>query len=449
MNLRNKITENIIVPLSDIVLGQSVYKHFKFLLKSQWWSEKEFKEYQNTKLRDLIKHSYLNVTYYEELFNKLKLKPDDFKTTIDLHKLPFLTKEIIRENINNGKLIARNIPKSQIVHCSSSGSTGEPLQYYTTKDALSFNNACGIRGWYWMGYRLGNKYVKISTHKRSILKKIQDLVNRSKYLQAKHLTELFLKNIAKSINSYHPKIIRGYPEHLLILAKYIKNNNLNIFSPTAISTTGSVLSSPTRNLIEKQFDCKIFDSYRCEGGAYTSECETRSCYHSSMEYAITEIISNKHEVKKGKKGRVITTDLNNYAVPFIRYDTQDYVTKSKSKCSCGRNLLAIDSIDGRDGDILITPNGKILTLQEFGGYLQHFDSIEQYQIIQDSINHIIIKLVTNNKFNKNEGKIIYNYWNNYIGSNVKLEIQIVDDISFTKSGKLRSTIRNKNIKLNM
>lgn len=107
MAITNWITENIILPLSDIALGQSIKRHLDFLQKSQWWSEGDLKEYQNEKLRSLIKHAYENVPYYNDLFRKLRLKPNDIKDTNDLLKLPILTKEDIRENFKNGKIIGQ------------------------------------------------------------------------------------------------------------------------------------------------------------------------------------------------------------------------------------------------------------------------------------------------------------------------------------------------------
>jgi phenylacetate-CoA ligase len=168
-----------------------------------------------------------------------------------------------------------------------------------------------------------------------------------------------------------------------------------------------------------------------------------------MEYAITEIISNGHEVNSGEKGRVITTDLINYAVPFIRYDTQDYVTKSKEKCSCGRNLLPIEKIDGRDSDILITPKGKYLIVHNFTGYFEWIDSVEQFQIRQDKIDEFDIILIVNSKYTHEIERKIFKYWEEYINENVKIEINVVDDIPLTKSGKRRFLIRNKDIKLKM
>jgi phenylacetate-CoA ligase len=450
MNIRNYITEKIILPLSDIALGQSVSKHFKFLQKSQWWSESELKEYQNEKLRALIKHAYENVPYYTELFDSLNLTPSDINTTDDLVKLPILTKEIVRENFKNGKIIAKNIPTKKMILTGSSGSTGEPLQYYITKDAYSMNIVSNLRGWYWMGYRLGDSYAKLSQNPRnSNTKKIQDKINNCYYLLVQQLTDENFSKIVKDIQNYKPKFVRGYPDPLLFLANYINKNNICLPSIFAVNTTGNILFPENRKIIENTFKCKVFDSYSCEGGANVFECETHKCYHSSMEYAITEIISNGHEVNSGEKGRVITTDLINYAVPFIRYDTQDYVTKSKEKCSCGRNLLPIEKIDGRDSDILITPKGKYLIVHNFTGYFEWIDSVEQFQIRQDKIDEFDIILIVNSKYTHEIERKIFKYWEEYINENVKIEINVVDDIPLTKSGKRRFLIRNKDIKLKM
>jgi len=447
MTLLNLISENMILPLSDMFTDRCIANCLKFLLKSQWWSEAELKEYQNVKLRALIKHAYDNVFYYTEVFKRLGLIPEDIKTTDDLYKLPILTKEDIRKSFKNGSIIARNIPTRKMLLSSSSGSTGEPLQYYITKEVDSFNKACGIRGWYWMGDRLGDKYIKLSQNPRGTIKNIQDKFNNCLYLFAQQLTDDNFSKIVDQINKFKPLVIRGYPDPMLFLANYIIKNNINIYFPRSIATTGNILFDKYREKIEQTFNCKIYDSYSCEGGANVSECNTHECYHSSMEYAITEILKDGKEVENGEEGRVITTDLVNYAVPFIRYDTQDYVTKSKQKCSCGKDLLAIDNINGRDSDILVTPSGKYLIVHNFTVYFEWIDSIDQFQIRQDKIDEIEILLKVNQKYNSTEEKKIYKYWRDYIGNDVKIEIMVVDDIPLTRSGKRRFLLRNQKIKL--
>jgi phenylacetate-CoA ligase len=450
MSLFNLISENFILPSSDFLLNRSIAKNFKFLEKSQWWSENELINYQDEKLKLLIQHAYNNVPYYKNLFKSNKLLPNDIKTQKDLHKLPILTKDTIRTHFPHA-IVAQNISKKQLIFQGSSGSTGEPLHYYSTSDSYSMNIAAGLRGWYWMGYRLGDKFVKLSQNPRnSIVKKIQDKINRNHYLFAQQLTEANFKRITESINEFKPAIIRGYPDPLFFLAKYMKDNNIKSSSPKAITTTGNIIFPEARDLIESQFGCKIFDAYSCEGGANVFECPTHGCYHSTMEYAISEILNNNgEEINPGERGRLYTTDLYNYAVPFIRYDSHDIVTKSDRKCTCNRHLLAIDQIEGRDNDILITPSGKYLIVHNFTGFFQQNEitSVQQFQIIQDKADHIVFKLVVTPNFTTSDEKKILQYWSNYIGNDVVIDLDCVAEIPITSSGKRRFIIRNPNIPL--
>lgn len=447
MSIYNWISENIILLASDILLSRKIYNYSKLLQESQWWSYDHLREYQNLKLRKLIKYAYENVEYYHNIFEGRKITPNDVKTSDDLKKIPILTKEIIKRNFPS-KIVSRNINKKDVYLMGSSGSTGEPLQYFVTKDAYSLNKAAYLRGWYWMGYRLGDKYVKLSQNPRDKLeKKLQDFISRNKYLYTQQLDNKHFKKIIEEIIKFNPKVIRCYPDPMMFLAQYVKERNIQTFKPEAINTTGNILHNEARNLIENQFNCKVFDSYTCEGSATIFECPTHTCYHLAMEYAISEILNDGQEVSEGERGRLITTDLTNYAVPFIRYDTQDIVVKGPVKCNCGRNLKTISKIEGRNSDILITPSGKFLIVHNFTGYFEWEKNVRQFQILQEELNRIIIKLVVNDKFNLRDEKRIIKYWKEYIDKDIDIQIIIVKEIPLTNSGKRRFIIRNPRIEI--
>jgi phenylacetate-CoA ligase len=452
MGFYNYLSENIILNISDLVLNRTISRNFSLLMQSQWWSGQELKNYQDRKLVELINHAYYNVPYYYELFKKLGLKPEDISTKEDLIKLPILTKEEIRKNYPE-KILSGNLKKKDYYITGSSGSTGEPLKYLISKEAYSMNTAAKLRGWYWMGYRLGDKFVKLSQNPRKKTeKKLQDLINRDRYLYVQQLTNENFKNIYEELRLYQPRIIRGYPDPLMFLALYIQKNGRNDIYPIAINTTGNVLYPEARELIEKQFNCRIFDSYNSEAGAVAFECETHSSYHLAMEYAITEIIHDGKEAEPDQKGKLITTDLLNYAMPFIRYDTQDIVTKGPGKCTCGRNLEIITRIEGRDNDILITPSGKYLIVHNFTGYFQRSDTpaygkVDQFQVMQKSIDYIEINLVKGNGFTEEIREEILKYWQDYIGNDVHVKVNVVEQIPLTVSGKRRFLVRNPEIPL--
>jgi len=137
MNLIKKIY-NLSPPfIQDI--GRKVYSRFKkpiwkdpeflkwynFLQESQWWSKEKLEEYQIQQLSKLLNHAYKNVPYYRRVFDERGLKPKDIQDFKDLQKLPYLTKEIIQDNLPN--LVARNYPRSKLRYATTGGSTGIPM----------------------------------------------------------------------------------------------------------------------------------------------------------------------------------------------------------------------------------------------------------------------------------------------------------------------------------
>lgn len=451
MKFINKLTYSLILPLSDLITGYEIKNALKFLLESQYWSREQIDNHQFVKLKELIEHAYNNVPFYRELYSDHKIKPEDIQKLSDLKHLPIITKDIMKEN--SKLLIAKNCKIKNLVYCSSSGSTGEPFQFYTTKMADSFLKAAAIRAWYWMGYKLGDKYVKISMNPRtSKIKKIQDYVNRSLYLSSNQLIKKNFIDISEKIQSFNPEYIRCYPHPLDYLSSVIKENYNNYFLSNlkAINTTGSTLKDEIRENIEKTFRVRIFDTYSCEGGTIFSEC-AEHVYHPAEEYAISEYIpDNFTKSDKNSPFRHITTDLYNYAFPFIRYDTQDYIEIDDSAhlCKCGRNFKNVKKIRGRDSDIIITPSKKILIVENFVAYFEWIKEIDQIQVVQNEIDQITINIVVNSSFNNDVYNKIFKYWKEYIGEDVNLELKVVNEIKLTPTGKRRIVIRNPKVKLN-
>lgn len=442
MSFINYIAENIILPASDTVTRQSVSKHLSFLTSSQHWSREQLDEFQNAKLAQLVSHAYNFVPYYKGLFNRLGIQPKEIQNVRDLKKLPILSKAtFFKEGIE--KFTSTGVLKKDRIQSSSSGSTGEPLYYFTTKDAYSMNIAASLRGWYWMGYRLGDKYVKLSQNPRNIsLKKIQDKISRNLYLATNPLIDSNYKFILEEIENYRPKIIRCYPDPLLFLARYKQNHPEYNYKPLALTTTGNTLHPETRLEIEEAFGCNIFDSYNCEGNSTVFECSSHTCYHSTEEYGITEVIDENGNSITSGIGRLISTDLWNFAHPFIRYDTQDIVEVDNIPCSCGKIHLRINKIMGRDNDVLVMENGRKFIVHNFTGFFQsdHPEvkrSVDQFQIVKkESV--VTFKLVINNNFTESVIEYIKQFWEAEL--KLKVEIEIVANIALSKNGKRKFII---------
>jgi phenylacetate-CoA ligase len=440
MSLINTFTENIILPISDIVTGKSIDKYLKLLKKSGYWTRQQMDEYQNMKLRLLIDHSYKNVAYYNELFQDLGLRPEDIQTKEDLQKLPILTKATLRDNISNGKLIASNLSKSKFIPNSSSGSTGEPLKFFETPESYSMNIASNLRGWYNMGYRLGDKYLKLSVNPRSSkTKQLQDYFNNCLYFPSKSVGNEDIKKFILVVQNEKPKFLRGYPSTLSIIAKYIIENGIVIKGVIGINTTGEILFSDMRNVIEQAFNTKIFDSYSGEGGANMFQ-DKSGIYNISHEYAITELIDKSGKIIDNGIGEVISTNLWNFANPFIRYEVNDSI--EVHECTDISKPLQAKHILGRNVDMLKTPSGNTLIVHLFTGYFAGISSVNQFQIRQDSPFDFILSLVVNDLFTNEIEKEIFDFVQKYTGNEAFLKIEVVQSIASQVNGKNRFMLKN-------
>lgn len=445
MSVINWIEENIFLPAFDLFSGKSISGSLHFLLESQYWTVDKITEFQEERLQNLIRHAFENVPFYHDLFHDHHLMPSDIKTIKDLCKIPVISKDDLRK-FSPEYYLARNIHGSKRIRLNSSGSTGEPFTFYTTPEAFSMNYACAIRGWYWMGYRLGDTFSKLSQNPRSAFtKKLQDFITRNHYIFIRDLTTLHLKNVIDVLNHTQPEYIRCYPDPLIFLSSLINQGHPFQYAPRAINTTGNILTPDTRKKIEIAFNAPVFDSYSCEGSAQFFEGPERYSYFSSMEYAVTEVIDRKNDPTNF--GRHITTDLWNYAMPFIRYDTQDIIEKSDKQIASGINLNRYSHIHGRDSDILVTPSGKFLIVHTFTIFFEYFKEISKFQVNQYKPDRIRVLLVVNNSFNKNTENAILSGLSDLIGNDVNVEIEKVYEIPLLPSGKRKFIIRDPSINL--
>jgi len=445
MSFLNVIANSIFLPTMDLMFGLKIKKFLDFLNISQYWSKNELEAFQLERLKILISYVYENVPYYRKIMKSNKLIPDDFKNINDIAKFPIQTKENIRKGIREGSLISTSIDNSKLIYSSSSGSTGEPLQFYIDKVCNSINKATGIRAWQWMGFELGDKILRINYLPRdNIKKRLQDKFSNNRYIQINILDKKEIHNIIKNLNTFKPKVLRCYPEPLYRIAKYIQENYIDIVNIPIVSTTGSKIFNHQRELIEQVFKAELFDGYSCEGGSIISECEKHS-YHSAMEYAITEIVDENDYPTK--KGRHITTDLWNMACPFIRYDSGDILFLTDEKCLCGRELLRIEEVFGRESEVIITPDKNNLYVPAIVGFMQDYKGVDQFQLVQIDFDKIIMKLKINDKYNSSEESDILSLINSLIGGKMTIKIEYVDCIPLLHNGKPQ-IIENQYIKSN-
>ncbi|MCD4664988.1 MAG: hypothetical protein K8R68_06920, partial [Bacteroidales bacterium] len=428
--------------------------YLRALEKSQWWSSSELETFQQKKLHSLIKYAYNNVPYYHRMLNQLGIKPRDIKNISDLQQLPLLTKEIIRNNLDD--LTSKSYSKDKLISSATGGSTGEPLSFFIDKRWIACNEGAAYREWSWAEYNLGDKIAYLwgapqdMMHQKELKTKIFNLTHRMIKLNAFNMTEKNMGDYIKILRKHKPKVINSYASAIYLLAKYVEKEGIEDINPTAILTTAEMLFHHERKTIERVFGCEVFHYYSGRDTTLQAgECAEHSGYHLSIENAVIEFIKDGESVAPGETGKIIITDLCNYAMPFIRYEIGDLGEPSDEICPCGRGLPLMKSIKGRILDTIITPDGKYLTGVFFPTIFVYNDikGIKEFQIIQKRKDKLLIKLVKGNDYSEEDLNLFENMLRKYLGNEMNIDVKFVDVIEPTISGKRRPIISE--VKLNM
>lgn len=441
---RKLIAQGIGLPLQDAVTHTKILSTKRLLNESQYWDETKMYEYRLNKLIKLINYSYENIPYYNKLFKKYDIKPNSIKYLEDINKIPVLTKSILRTEYSN--LISKKINMRFVKKGKTGGTTGSPVPIYKDHIDRSFVWASYYYRWYgWMGLDVGDKVASLwgakKVLKKSILSNVKDELIA--FLQANLVINSFDMNndstfaIYNRILKFDPKLLKGYVSSLVNLAGFLNENSINSeLNLKALSSTTETLLPYYRKLLEQTFKTKIFDQYGCgEVNAISYECAKHNGMHINTEHVILEVFDNNDLNIIGESGRIIVTNLDNYVMPFIRYENGDIGTLSLDKCTCGVNQPMIHSIEGRKAHTITLANGTKVhgvfftdILSEVGIFA---NKVSRFQIYQEKRGNIIFKIETSNLSTK-EVNTIYTQTSRFFNN---VDIQILDKIQNEKNGK--------------
>jgi phenylacetate-CoA ligase len=252
------------------------------------------------------------------------------------------------------------------------------------------------------------------------------------------------KNINKyvqRINNIKPCLILAYTSSIDELARSIQKHHLSIYSPKAIMTSAGVLFPEVRARIERVFKAPVFNRYGTrEVGDIACNCEKNQGLHIIPGIHYIEILDNRSkEAKPGETGEIVVTLLTNYTMPLIRYKIEDRGIFSKKVCSCGRGLPLLEKVEGRIRSMLRNKEGNVIDSGVFIRLFFFRDHIQQYQVIQEAIDHISINLVLTDKTKLKDMDKDFKEINQLIlkvmGNETKIKYNIVDEIKPSPSGK--------------
>ena len=390
----------------------------------------------------MLNHAYENVPYYRKIFDKLGLVPKDIQSFKDLQKLPFLTKNIIQENVDDLK--AKNYPECRFEYQTTGGSTGFPLGFYVEKGVWLANHVSFVKMLMnRAGYRFMDKTVSLTGS--DIIWKYHP-IGRTLVLSSFYMNDENLPMYIKKIIKLKPKYITAYPSAVTILANFINENNIEkIWSIKAIFCHGETIYDLQRELIEETFQCKVYDQYgHREQCVLAGTCEYSNYYHIFPEYGIVELIGNngKPVIKEGEMGEIVATGFKTYIFPFIRYKTGDMGVYTVKKCECGRNYPLLKKIEGRLQEFIVSKTKQLTPLTGIYHLVAKCSqNVKESQLYQEQEGEIILNIVKRENFTNNDAEKINKGFKKRFGEEFNLTIRYADHIPRTSRGKYRFLIQ--------
>ncbi len=449
MDFYKTILKHIIMPLWAKWERSPYLKHLKYLDESQYFPPERIKKIQWQKIKKLLDHAYNNSAYYQQKFEKNKIHPDNIYSFKDFQKIPLLTKDDVRKNMDS--IIAPNYDK--YIPFLTSGSTGIPIRGYRDKECSEFKRACGRRSELWSGYDLGERIYCLYGEPEKELTGFtkfkatfrRKYLYRMEILNLLKLSEKSMLEFAKKMKKYPPSLLWGHAHGLYQLAVFLEKKGIMDVQPKGMYSAGMVLHAWERKKIEEVFNCILQDRYGCEElGLIATECKKQEGLHINTDSHFVEFLDkNGNHVAPGERGIIVVTDLTNYVMPFIRYKLEDVGVYSTDLCSCGRTQPLIKKLEGRIADFLVTPERELVSgislTDHFAG---HIPGVAQIQIIQDEIDQLKLKIVKNDEYGEKTMQQISKLIKDFFGSRMQYSIELVNSISKEPSGKFRFTICN-------
>ena len=330
-------------------------------------SREQIRAWQDERLVKTVHHVYKNVPYYRNLMDQKGVTPEDIKSVDDLHKLPFLTKDDLREAYPYG-LVA--MPLSDCVRIqSTSGTTGRRVvAFYTQHDIDLWDECCAraimaaggtkddvVHVSYGYGLFTGGPGLNGGSHKVGSLTLPMSSGNTDRQIQ-------FMTDLGSTI-------LCCTPSYAAYLAETICERGLQDQIKLKAGIFGAeAWSEEMRQDIQNKLGIKAYDIYgltEISGPGVSFECSEQTGMHINEDHFIAEIIDpNTGEVlPAGEKGQLVFTSITKEAFPLLRYRTRDICVLTREKCSCGRTHVKMSKPMGRSDDMLIVKGVNVFPSQ--------------------------------------------------------------------------------------
>lgn len=436
--MRRWLLRDVVLPLGDRLANQTVMQHLRFYTESSRWPRERLLAEQDRRVREVVQAVHRGCAFYRELWDGAGVKPDDIRGKADLARLPMVSKDMLRPAYPDR--VAMPTPY-RVREYSTSGSTGHPFAVLIDDDSMSQARALMLLRTQFAGWDLGEPMFQTGMAvERGRMKALKDRLLRVTYRSAFDLSPPVLDEYLEAIDAGKLRFLAGYAQSLHLLALRAQEVGFN-HSCRAAVTWGSNLLPQYRESIRAAFGCETFDSYGVGEGFQVASQSVHSgeLMHQFCVHVAAELVDREgRPVPDGERGEILLTRLTPGAMPLIRYRIGDVGRAAAADRDTGPyNLPLWSGVDGRVSDLVHTPSGNQLIVEFFFGIFQYAPTITNFQVVQTALDTLQVKICTAPDYEPAHWDVVAREIHTKGDPDLKLELEVVDDIPLERSGKRR------------
>lgn len=420
--------------INDWLQGGRITTHYKDLVSLLNNPGRKFLDLnQSIALKSLLDHSVHTTRFYSV-----------YKYYGSINDFPVINKSIIKDNFTDFLSVKYDV--ADLHKVTTSGSTGAPLTIYQDKVKRARHQADNIFFSEIAGYKIGTRlyYLRVwneLNRKNPIRRLMQNIV----MVDAGNLSDESFESLISRIRSDNStKSLLAFSSTYEALSHFLaKNPDQGSLNISSIITMSETLPDGSKLILREAFNCPVVSRYsNMENGFLAQQCiEENNEYHlNEASYYFELLHPDKDEpVGAGLPGRIVVTDLFNYAMPMIRYDTGD-MGILEERSLCGRPGRVFSRVEGRKVDFIYDTKGNLLSPHVITNTMWKYSSeVRQFQFIQNGKDHYLIKLnCPASSFTRNDELV--SELRNYLGKNAVISMDFVDEIPLLASGKRKKII---------